>query len=907
MSSVPHSAWGKRTRGEGAQAAELSLLDHCADVAAVLVELLHINTIRVRIETIAGRALIEADIARLGCLALWHDIGKANLGFWSQRLGDAEGAALRRRAGLEAMDRGHTAIVATLLRHYATRAKFAVAFPWQELTNWGDGAVDLLWASISHHGTPLYCQIRGTGLCGIEGRLTNLPGAWQAQDGYDPLAELRILGEAGRRWFPGAFSTDCQALPYTEAFVHAFAGLVSLADWIASNPKEGFFPYESGHSGDRMDFARSQARTVLFRMRIDVESVRDELQKHASSFGEAFFNADTGQPFVASGMQNAMARTDLGQIVVLESETGSGKTEAALWRFATLFAGGEVDSLAFLLPTRVAATSLKLRVEKFLRDLFKCDHPPLNCVLGVPGYIYADGQEAEGRLADFETLWPDNPDEDAAHRRWASEHPKRCFAAAVMIGTVDQALLGVLRVRHAHLRGSALLRSLLVVDEVHASDAYMTGLLEEVLDRHIRAGGHAVLLSATLGGRTRERLLRVGTPSQRLRPGQSAAAATDFSGAPYPALSDRNGVRVSTPVLAQKRIQIEIDRSIQDPAAFVRIASQAARDGARVLLIRNTVGTAMEAQEAIETQLTDALHLLFRVKDVQAMHHGRYAGPDRRILDARVEEVLGKSAARAHGLVLIGTQTLEQSLDIDADLLITDLAPADVLLQRFGRLHRHKRDRPPDYEVPRAVVLAPPEGLDAFLTRRRGQPTHGFGTTYTNLPSLRATLEALEARTFVSVPADCRALVEAAVDEERLQALCEKWGGSWPEAWQTATGRTRSEANEAHHAKLDWRQPWGEQPFPNRAEERLRTRLGGDDRLVDLPERWKSPFGADLAQMKLPDWMLWGVNPNLPGEDRSAAIVEQTRTHILFDWGGLRFLYDRLGLRRVDAEREPAP
>lgn len=116
----------------------------------------------------------------------------------------------------------------------------------------------------------------------------------------------------------------------------------------------------------------------------------------------------------------------------------------------------------------------------------------------VPGQIGAD--DAEGHpLPDFGFEWSDDPDGGERRARWAAEHPKRFLAAQLAVGTVDQVLLGAITVKHAHLRGAAMLRHLLVVDEVHASDTYMEGLLVALLRAHLAAGGHALLLSAAAG------------------------------------------------------------------------------------------------------------------------------------------------------------------------------------------------------------------------------------------------------------------------------------------------------------------------------------------------------------------------------------------------------------------------
>lgn len=892
------AAWGKRGRDAPIDAPELSLIGHCADVAAVFEALCALPTIGSRLSRLAGRPLTDVDIARLSCFAFWHDIGKASVGFWSRRFDAATARAIRQQAKLEISETGHTSVVATLLNNRELRARFFELLDFQTLNRWFEGrsSLTLFWAAISHHGSPLYCDPADVSCrVGIDQRFMALKGAWQPLDGYDPMDEIAAMAQAARLWFPLAFDENAPPTPQNPTFVSAFAGLVSLADWIASNPGPSFFPYGLEPEGDRMAFARPRARNVLKAMSVDASDARNALAARSLDFAAVF-------GFPPTPVQAAMAEPDLGPVVVLESETGSGKTEAALWRFAQLFRAGEVDSLAFLLPTRVAATALKGRIEVFLKKLFETDRPPLNCVLGVPGYTYADGEEAE-RLAPFETLWPDSPHDDAAHRRWASEHPKRCFAAAVMIGTIDQALLGGLRVRHAHMRGAALLRALLVVDEVHASDAYMTGLLEEVLSRHVKAGGHALLLSATLAGAARAKLVAAGQKRKRVRPGQVASKAADYTDAPYPAISDDRGVRVAPEPPAGRTIRPEVWRAIDDTIAIATRAALAARAGARVLVIRNTVNTAIVVQEALDDQCSDTPHLLFSVEATRALHHGRYAAEDRRLLDAAVEAALGKAALRPHGLVVVGTQTLEQSLDIDADLLITDIAPADVLLQRFGRLHRHRHpDRPPrpdGFEHARAFVMAPAEDLSAFLKSRSGRPSHGLGTVYKNLPSVRATLEELGERAEIAVPRDCRALVEAAVDPERLRMKCELWAGDWPKAWQDAIGNIRAQSIAADQSKLDWTSEWPDQGFPRYDEEKLKTRLGADDRLVDLPLPCTSPFGVTLTRMKLPGWMLSGLDADVLASDAPAEIIAEERGRLTFRWAGREFVYDNLGLQRA--------
>ena len=627
-----HTPWGKLQRDEdGVPTARLGLAEHSMDVAATFEALLALPTVAARLQTLTRTPLDATVGSRLAVFAFLHDIGKTSVGFQSKALPEQEARTLLRRRGIELHERGHTRIVGGLL----CKSSFRAVFPVEEIVAWGSAHLDLWLAAISHHGDPI--RERDLHRRGPQ-------SLWEPADGYSPMEAVRMLAERARTWFPDAW-TNGEALPDEPDFIHAFAGFVSLADWIASNDAPGFFPYADHGAGERADFARVRATEVLRRMRIDVEDARADLHRRAPGFGDVFQTA-AGMPFAPSPLQTGMADRSLGRLVVAEAETGSGKTEAALWRFKTLFEAGEVDSLAFVLPTRVAAVSLEGRVRRFFERLFPDARLRPNVVLAVPGYISADGETGQrDALARFETLWPDSDNESAAHRRWAAEHAKRYLAAAAAVGTVDQALLTGLTTRHAHLRGAALLRALIVVDEVHASDAYMTQLLTGVLRRHVDAGGHALLLSATLGSDARAHLL--DQRPLRLRPGETRATLDEPApaSAPYPALTDATRMRNLQGSGREKCVEVSLVPTLADPEATAATAAEAAEQGARVLVVRNTVDGAVAVQRALEARLGPNHPALFRIagrkrpRHVVAPHHGRFAAPDRRLLDHAVDRV----------------------------------------------------------------------------------------------------------------------------------------------------------------------------------------------------------------------------------------------------------------------------
>jgi len=587
--------------------------------------------------------------------------------------------------------------------------------------------------------------------------------------------------------------------------------------------------------------------------------------------------------------------------LVLEAETGSGKTEAALWRFKTLFEAGEVDAVCFLLPTRVAATGIFARLESFIEKLFPDEHSRPNTVLAVPGYLHANGEDGT-QLPQFEVQWPDIEDNKPLY--WAAEHSKRYFAAAAVAATIDQFLLSTLQTKHAHLRGSVLLRSLVVADEVHASDPYMRTLLVKALQRHLAAGGHAMLLSATLTQDMRHELLAAAPQPKRARGfGAAAPLATEHAPefAPYPLLSAPGLSAPCKPGDYRKRIVHRLLPLMRDADAVAQLAADAAQAGARVLVLRNTVSQAVATQRALEALLGAEHPALFRCRHIVSMHHGRYALPDRKALDAAVGQQFGKSAAEHRAaVVLCATQTVEISVDCDADFMITDLAPMDVLLQRLGRLHRHparREHRPKGFEQARCVVLTPPDLDLSPLLKPGGARGLGLGamSAYPDLLCLQATLNALQAREQLDIPEDNRMLVEQACGALHLQALVETLGEPWKAHRTTLQGKAGAQRGQALYASIDWQKPWRD-AVPGELSAEAKTRLGLDGIQVDLPKPQRTALGHEIKQLTIPVWMLPPRSDGARTEPPPVQDLRQVGQSLHFSVEGRAFVYDRLGL-----------
>ncbi len=808
ISGVGH-AWGKlRLSSEGEPLGCLALADHGADVAACAEVLLRHPLTARRLARLAGRAdeaLPPVWIDRLCVIAFLHDCGKANAGF-------------QRKWRKGAPPVGHLDELSALF----DRDDLVTALGLPDVAKWGSPSAigEALRAAFAHHGYPAKLE-----------DATRYERHWRADGAYDPAHALRALALAAREAYPRAYAPGGLSLPEPGVFWHAYAGLLMLADWLGSD--EAAFPFERADGRARIVGSREIANKLVAEIGYDAGLLR----------GEAPSEFTAVSPHPPSEIQRLAGEAE-GRIVVLEAETGSGKTEAALYRFARLFAQGRVEGLYFALPTRVAATALYERVCAAVQRMFPREPRPV-VVQAVPGYAAADGAQAR-LLPGFEVQWDDQPDAAVRRARWAAERPKRFLAGTIAVGTIDQALLGTILVRHAHLRAFCLMRSLLVVDEVHASDFYMENLLGQLLRLHDGAGGEALLLSATLGSGARERLLRLNA---RARPPTPEAAAA----LPYPAVSRLKSGRVETLAAAgrgrTKVVEIEPDPRVGEPLAVAERALAAARAGAKVLVVRNTVGDAVSSLRAL-LELGAEENLLFRVNGRASLHHGRFARVDRMLLDRAVESAVGRERA-AGGLVLIGTQTLEQSLDIDADLIITDLAPIDVLLQRLGRLHRHERTRPVGFSQAQAVVLAP-ASLDPWLAR---PGAHGFGgKVYDDLVALEAVRGLIGAGAVWRIPAMNRELVEAGTHDDVLEALATNRAAGdprWRAAWQEHKGRERARNGTATTVKIDWHEAFSRFQV---LDERIGSRLGLRDAEIVLDAPPLGPFGRPIPRLVVPGW-----------------------------------------------------
>ena len=380
-------------------------------------------------------------------------------------------------------------------------------------------------------------------------------------------------------------------------------------------------------------------------------------------------------------------------LFVVEDLTGSGKTEAALILAHRLMVAGRAEGLYVALPTMATANAMFDRLAESYRRLFARSAAPSLALAHGRSKLHQGFSDSILELGDAREL-PTLDDEEsetasAACAAWIADDRRRAFFAHVGVGTIDQAFLSVLPSKHAALRQLGLARKVLLIDEAHAYDAYMSEETQRLLEFHASFGGSAIVLSATLPAGLKRKLVRAYTKETwEPKPAYPLVTVAPHGGKPQ----DKG----KAPRKNFSR-RLKVERLARPDDALERIVA-ASRQGAAIAYVRNTVDDAVDAWDAL------------RARGVEAMlFHARFAIGDRLAIERRVLERFGAASKNRSG-VLVATQVIEQSLDLDFDVMVTDLAPIDLLIQRAGRLWRHIRsDRP--LSEPRLVVLSPdPDG-----------------------------------------------------------------------------------------------------------------------------------------------------------------------------------------------------
>lgn len=530
------------------------------------------------------------------------------------------------------------------------------------------------------------------------------------------------------------------------------AGISVLADWIGSD--QTHFPYETGTMPliEYWTRAKRQAQVAIEEAGVIPNAgVRTSEQKQLFPF--------IVLPTPAQEYAATFELPERPSLLIVEDVTGSGKTEAGLTIAARLMEHGHSDGIYVALPTMATANGMFPRILAFGLALFP--DGDFSLLLSHGGRrLFRTLREAP---SDCDYSEPDEDNDQTeisatSHARaWLSDTSKKALLSQFGVGTVDQALLGVLPAKFSPLRLAGLFRKVLVVDEVHAYDTYTSKILENLLRFHAHLGGHTVLLSATLPESSRRSLVAAFREGARY---PSTDAPDDDKAYPLVTEVRETGTRYLPLAPARSSERVVRTRFIHTEDEAVAVLREAAVRGGCAAWIRNTIDNAARGLSLCGEEIAAEPPTLF---------HSRFMAGDRARIETEVLGHFGKSSGmrtRA-GRIVCATQVLEQSLDLDFDAMVSDLAPIDLLLQRAGRLHRHCRDREGNRsevegrDPPTLYVLAPQWTDAPDASWLDYEPLGASKYVYSRSVILWRTMQVLQDRGGLHTPQDSRDLIES--------------------------------------------------------------------------------------------------------------------------------------------------
>ena len=817
--------WGKARSIENDGPAWHPVAFHCLDVAAVAQVLLREGVSRPP-PPWDGPELLNS----LAALVALHDVGKFTRPFqikrqdcWPPVLGRAEAPA----------GPSHDTAGFALLKGVLAKSLDQLLATWPSYDR-----IPVLAALCGHHGRPPQdCDDLNLNVaCStcvamakefIQGALATLPGP--------PLPHAD--GSPALGWW--------------------LAGLTVLADWIGS--AECWFPY---HAPD-LSLAEYWTKVALPRAAVAVAAagVLPAVVRPHLSLADI-----VGRDVSASPVQALAQTLDLAEdgpiLVLVEDQTGSGKTEAGLLLAHRIMAMGRAEGVFVALPTMATANAMYRRLASAYRRLFEDSATPSLVLAHGRRADHAGFQDSILRDAAREGGGESEPGDEPSSAQcaaWIADDRRRTFLAGVGVGTIDQALLAVLPSRHAPLRLHGLHRRVLVVDEAHAYDSYMREELLRLVEFQAGLGGCTVVLSATLPQATRRKLAAAFARGAGLRSAPQPVCK-DY---PLVTVLHRTGLS-EVPCLGRSELEreVQVERLPDMSAAIGRIVA-AANAGQAVAWIRNAVDDVAEAHAALAAAGLDT-----------TVFHARFAMGDRLDIEERVMDRFGPKSLDRRGVV-VASQVIEQSLDIDFDLIVTDLAPMDLLIQRAGRLWRHHRPGRL-VDLPRLLVLSP-EPVDVPNADWLGHMLRRTGFVYDDPALLWRTARLLFGAGAIQAPSRVRQLVEDAYNGEVPSALRQKSNA--------ASGRSSAGASLARQNLLKWVAGYDINAGAWASDIRTPTRLGEEGITLRLG-RWDgarlepwcqadaSARAWSLSEVQVGNWLASGV-PASEGALAQAVIQAQ--------------------------------
>ena len=600
------------------------------------------------------------------------------------------------------------------------------------------------------------------------------------------------------------------------AEIMILAGLVSVADWIGSNTEFFLCEIEDFQTTNfELDLdeyclkSQKQAKEalisfgwVLNKTSRNKSKVQTATLDSSDKFRELFPFIEERRHLQDVAIEIGKELTDAG-IVIVEAPTGEGKTEAAMYLADSWNRNLDQHGYYFALPTQATSNQMFGRVNNFLRNSFPNEnvhnqllhgHASLSAELKT---LKENHKQFIKNISDDECVG-DSCTPSVVAAEWFT-YRKRGLLAPFGVGTIDQALLAVLQTKHVFVRLFGLANKTIIIDEVHAYDAYMSTLLERLLEWLAALKSPVILLSATLPSEKKNSLIKAYQKGLGINAETRTLVSvqTDQKDQ-YPRISYAVGEKIEVTKLntsEHNRRTIYLEET--DENFIEKLKDQLKDEGGCVAIICNTVARSQELFEVLSNDSffqgndevdglpkLDLLHSRFRFLDRDEIEKRtliRFGKNGEKIQIKENGKEIEKEVKRPKFAVLISTQIIEQSLDLDFDLMITDLAPIDLLLQRAGRLQRHERKTRPKSFANKPTLWIIKSRID-----EQENPDFGKSIYIYNEHILFRTWLKTKVLTEINVPADIEELIEFVYSDNKKCA-----DGKYIKFW----GNTKNEMN----------------------------------------------------------------------------------------------------------------
>ena len=581
--------------------------------------------------------------------------------------------------------------------------------------------------------------------------------------GYsDRLASMQNLGLDDKKWksvqselvkfildYSGYNSLSDLPTPSMSGQV-LLSGLVIVADWLSSNSRLfPLMPFDLSvetDSHDRADEGWSK---------LNMPGAWDTIY---SRYDEGLYRDRFVNPDIPNSLQKAALKvannTQVPGIIVIEAPMGSGKTEAALAVAEVFRNRAGSGGIFFALPTQATSDGIFPRVLEWMNRLDLIEPQSVKLAHGKAQYnedfsslqmfSFGDGEFIED---DFDDQNEEN--QYALSHQWFSGR-KKSMLANFVVGTIDQLLMMALKQKHVMLRHLGFAGKIVIIDECHAYDAYMNQYLKTALTWLGYYKVPVIVLSATLTKDIRREVVGAYLGDDRL-------TGEWVDSQEYPLITYTDGCVAKSHAVTYDGDNRSVKLGTITVDKVTEKLEELLSGGGCAGIIMSTVRRAQD--------MADALRVVFGSDNVLLIH-SRFISDDRLALERRLRDDLGREGKRPEKIIVVGTQVLEQSLDIDFDLMITDIAPMDLLLQRVGRLHRHQNKRPQLLSQPMCFITGIEE--DGF--------SQGIDRVYAKHLLMRTLSLLISLNGSVSLPGDIAGLVNAAYDKNAPHSPeKEKW------------------------------------------------------------------------------------------------------------------------------------